>query len=135
MNVLLETADLDDCSPATISRCAIIYFRRESLPSKAFFNTWLRGLPKPLRDQAEKLDNYVNYFFAEIFAKWLKPDNMIYPMSQQWAIKTFVMIMDSLIADFRKPKFMDEKAITKVMTKLQSAQRSPAAGRGLRQSG
>ena len=67
MNILLETSDLDDCSPATISRCAIIYVRRETLPSKAFFNSWLRTLPKILRDQTEKLDNYVNFFFTQIF--------------------------------------------------------------------
>ena len=48
----------------------------------------------------------------------MKPDNMIYPMSQQWAIKTFIMIMDSLIADYRKPKFVDEKAIKRVMLKI-----------------
>ena len=119
MNILLETSDLDDCSPATISRCAIIYVRRETLPSKAFFNTWLRSLPRILRDQTEKLDNYVNFFFPQIFEQWLKPDNMIYPMSQQWAIKTFIMIMDSLIADYRRPKFMDEKIIKKVLLKIQ----------------
>lgn len=41
IKVLLETADLLNCSPATISRCAIIYFPKESLPIKAGFNQWL----------------------------------------------------------------------------------------------
>ena len=129
MTVLLETSGLDDCSPATISRCAIVYVRRESLPSKAFFNAWLRSLPKILRDQTEKLDNYANYFLAEIFETWLKPDNMIYPMSQQWATKTFVMIMDALIADYRKPKFMDEKAIEKAAAKARGASKAPTLGK------
>ena len=31
------------------------------------------------------------------------------------------MIMDSLIADYRKPKFIDEKAIKKVMLKIQGS--------------
>ena len=34
-NVLLETVDLRNCSPATISRCAIVYVRDESLPTKS----------------------------------------------------------------------------------------------------
>ena len=49
-NIILETSALYDCSPATISRCAIIYVRRETLPSKAIFNSWLKTLPKFLRD-------------------------------------------------------------------------------------
>ena len=50
MNILLETSALDNCTPATISRCAIIYIRRETLPPKSQFNHWLRMLPKILRD-------------------------------------------------------------------------------------
>ena len=56
---------------------------------------------------------------------------MIYPMSQQWAIKTFIMIMDSLINDYRKPKFADEKAIKKVMLRISGVygSKSPTTGR------
>ena len=35
MNIILETSDLTNTSPATISRCAICYIRRETLPPKA----------------------------------------------------------------------------------------------------
>jgi dynein heavy chain len=35
MTVVLESSDLADTSPATISRCSIIYCRSESLPIKA----------------------------------------------------------------------------------------------------
>ena len=37
-NIILETSDLKNCTPATISRCAIIYIRKETLPTKAVFN-------------------------------------------------------------------------------------------------
>ena len=50
INVILEAAGLDDCTPATISRCAICYIRRETLPAKAQFNHWLQTLPKILKD-------------------------------------------------------------------------------------
>lgn len=35
MNILIETSNLSECTPATISRCAICYIRRETLPAKA----------------------------------------------------------------------------------------------------
>ena len=50
VKVLIETADLNNTSPATVSRCAIIYFAREQLPLKVHFNTWLMNLPKILND-------------------------------------------------------------------------------------
>ena len=72
MNVILECSNLNECSPATITRCAVVYMRKESLPIKAHINRWLKELPAILNDPTvnkggiEKLDNYVNYFFTEI---------------------------------------------------------------------
>ena len=67
MNILLETSHLRDATPATVSRCAICYIRRETLPEKSMFNSWLLGLPKILEDQQEKIDQYANYFMSQIF--------------------------------------------------------------------
>jgi dynein heavy chain, axonemal len=50
MAIVLETALLAATSPATISRCAIVYVRLESLAPKAQFNTWLNDLPPILKD-------------------------------------------------------------------------------------
>ena len=50
VRVLLESADLTNCSPATVSRCSIIYFPKEQIPIKAHLNTWLMRLPSILRD-------------------------------------------------------------------------------------
>ena len=50
VKVLLEAADLTNCSPATISRCAIIYFPREQVPLKVHYNSWLLRLPRALAD-------------------------------------------------------------------------------------
>lgn len=48
MTILLESADLSICSPATISRCAMIYMKDEYLLNKAHFNKWLKKLPDVL---------------------------------------------------------------------------------------
>lgn len=45
MNILLETSHLLYATPATISRVAICYIRREILPAKATFNNYLYSLP------------------------------------------------------------------------------------------
>ena len=95
MNVILECSDLVECSPATISRCAIIYMRRETLPVKAHFNLWLKSLPKILKEKCFNIDSYVNYFFPDIFEKFLKPDKLIYNVSQHWAVINFLKIFEA----------------------------------------
>jgi hypothetical protein len=79
INVFLETVNLELTTPATITRCAIIYIRQEGLPVKAHFNEWLGSLPIILKDQQEKLDLYMNFFVMEIFDMFLVPEKLMYP--------------------------------------------------------
>ena len=97
MNIVLETSNLDSCTPATISRCAICYIRRTTLPLKALFNSWLSSLPKILHDQQERLDQYVNFFISEILENFLREDYLIYPLSHVWTIMTFIRLFNALI--------------------------------------
>ena len=97
MNILLEASRLDHATPATITRCAICYIRRETLPAKAIFNSWLEGLPTILEDQKERLDFHANIFISQILETFFQPEFLIYPISQIWAINTFIRILDSLI--------------------------------------
>ena len=39
---------------------------------------------------------------------------MRYPMSGHWAIQTFVMLLDGLIAEYRNNKYKDERYMKKV---------------------
>ena len=107
MNLVLETSNLDACTPATISRCAICYIKRATLPLKAQFNNWLSSLPRVLHDQQERLDQYVNYFMSEIFETFLREDCLIYPLSHVWAATTFTRLFDSLIHPYRNDKYND----------------------------
>ena len=45
MTVILEAEDLTNSTPATISRCGMIYLRDEILPLKGIVNQWLNKLP------------------------------------------------------------------------------------------
>ena len=105
MNIILEASRLDFATPATISRCAICYIRRETLPVKAMFNNWLSGLPSILKDQRERLDLYANIFVSEIIEKFFHPEYLIYPISQIWAINTFIHILESLLYNYRNNKY------------------------------
>ena len=118
MNVLLEASRLDDCTPATISRCAICYIRRETLPVKATFNHWLSSLPKILEDQQERLDLYANYFISEILENFFHAEHLIYPVKPSWAIVTFIRLFDSLIHQYRSDKYNDQRCLKKIYNRM-----------------
>lgn len=49
MCILLETDNLANVTPATVSRCGLVYLHRnETCDPKAIFNKWLRNLPPNL---------------------------------------------------------------------------------------
>jgi dynein heavy chain len=80
-NILFEVHDLATCSPATISRCGVIYVRRENLPAKIHFNRWLSELPKILKDQRKRLDYMVSFFIEKIFKEFIDERKLLFKIS------------------------------------------------------
>jgi dynein heavy chain len=56
MTIIIEAEDLTNCTPATISRCGMIYMKDDIIPLKAHFNRWLKTLPPVLMECAPELD-------------------------------------------------------------------------------
>ena len=80
MTVILEAEDLTNSTPATISRCGMIYLRDEILPLKGILNQWLNKLPQFLDDMKEELDKLCNYFIPDLLEKyWIQANLVILP--------------------------------------------------------
>jgi dynein heavy chain len=71
MTVILEAEDLSNCTPATISRCGMIYMKDDILPLKAILNKWIKKLPVFLEDIAFEIDQLCNYFIPDLLEKYM----------------------------------------------------------------
>jgi dynein heavy chain len=85
MKIVLETADLRNCSPATISRCSIIYVEEadEMIPLKAHINHWIRNLPGILISEIDRLDMIINYFLIHIRDNFMEPEMQVHKVSKK----------------------------------------------------
>lgn len=71
MTIIIEAEDLTNCTPATISRCAMIYMKDDIIPLKAILNKWIKSLPSILEDCCPEIDLLCNYFIPEILENFI----------------------------------------------------------------
>lgn len=64
MTMMFEVEDLLEASPATVSRCGMVYLNPEKLGWEVQLQPWLRGLPKVLSEDGRGplLQKLIEYF-------------------------------------------------------------------------
>ena len=77
MTIILEAEDLSNSTPATISRCGMIYLRDDIVPLKAIINQWINKLPLFLEECSPELDQMCNYFIPEILDKFMIQQHLV----------------------------------------------------------
>lgn len=69
MCILLESDNLRNVTPATVSRCGLIHMhKKETCDSKALFNQFLRKLPPNLAEYTKEMEAAANYLMVEAIA-------------------------------------------------------------------
>jgi hypothetical protein len=105
MCLLLETDSLSNVTPATISRCGLVYLSREevNLP-KQIFNQYLARLPPNLVDSMRDIENQTNFLMTEclrIFDNEAHRGTLLMPgVDHHWVVQNFVKLLDSFFSGY-----------------------------------
>jgi len=97
MKIILETSDLAHCSPATVSRCSVVYMEESEdvLPLKSHINKWIKSWPTILYSEIDRLDMAINYFLEYVTNNFLERHMQVHPVSKKQAIISFTQMMES----------------------------------------
>ena len=104
----METDSLTHATPATISRCGIIYMQpNHYVKPKYLLNTWLRKLPPNLLADAGAMDieNYCNFLLSaafEVVDRARNKEQLVFPQVDHFIlVKSFLRVLDALLVDYK----------------------------------
>ncbi|EPY19341.1 dynein heavy chain [Strigomonas culicis] len=107
MVMMFEVEDLAVASPATVSRCGMIYLDPDTcVPTSASVETWAATLPKELNSHAEHLKDLANTYLDEL-ARFVGDSLREYVAStHSGLVESFFRMMQGYFRSFESPKSM-----------------------------
>jgi dynein heavy chain len=114
MTMMFEVEDLLEASPATVSRCGMVYLNPERLGWSLQTDSWLTSLPHTLKESA-RLSLYsslIDFFVPKLFTylygnpssltkddeeRLAGPLKPVLPISKNWLYRQFLVLFESLL--------------------------------------
>ncbi|RZF38562.1 hypothetical protein LSTR_LSTR006157 [Laodelphax striatellus] len=109
-NLIFETMDLDVASPATVSRCGMIYMEPASLGWQCLLDSWINGLPEAIPHQKRQIIKNLFLRFCPPILSFLRRTTFareIFPTSDSNLIRSLMALYDSFLDDYHDEKIVN----------------------------
>uniref|UniRef100_T1JEJ0 Dynein axonemal heavy chain 7 n=1 Tax=Strigamia maritima TaxID=126957 RepID=T1JEJ0_STRMM len=106
-NLIFESMDLEAASPATVSRCGMIFMESSSIGWRPFLASWLNTLPEQVNDELQEY--YVRLFerFVPILMQFIRKSGVkeLVPSSDSNLAMSLQNLLDCFLVKFKDEKF------------------------------
>jgi dynein heavy chain len=100
MSIMFEVKDLAVASPATVSRCGMIYMEPDSLGWRPLYTSWLDKLPSAFREEEKYTITLLFEFGFEAISSFLRYEcKQILGLSQAHLANNVMNLMECLLND------------------------------------
>ncbi|EAR85626.2 dynein heavy chain (macronuclear) [Tetrahymena thermophila SB210] len=106
MNLIFEPMDLQAASPATVSRCGMIYMEPSSMGWQPLYQSWKKHLPKTFKQEDfDELDLLFG-FMVDAGLNWIRHKGVeVSSTLDQNLVLTLMRLLKNLLKDFEDEKF------------------------------
>ncbi|CAH0726011.1 unnamed protein product, partial [Brenthis ino] len=121
-NLIFEPMDLEAASPATVSRCGMIYMEPKGLGWKCLMESWLNTLPGTLHGFNR---NYIRTLFNRFMSPmlWLVELSgkvkQMYITSRTNLVKACMNLFDTFMDDFNDEKYVEQLSDLDIRAQLE----------------
>ncbi|XP_049866243.1 dynein axonemal heavy chain 7-like [Pectinophora gossypiella] len=121
-NLVFEPMDLEAASPATVSRCGMIYMEPKGLGWKCLLESWLNTLPPTLHSVNKNLiRGLFNRFTSPLLwlVEYSKQVKQMYVTSRSNLVTSCMKLYDCFMDDFYDEKYVDSLSDLDVRAQLE----------------